>query len=472
MIAAGALLAALLLLAFGDHSIGDSLKQKVLDIVASEGNIKQKPVPSTDHSGNNPPQTTNSNQTSHPPAPTNQQPPKEKGWSDKAKQIPILGDIVEFTEPYYKEYVEPLYNEYVKPWGGPVVEEVVSFFDPTPSLYELFVGKDYDTDEKISGYERYGEPFVNYLLSKKIGKAGGWLSKLDKKLFDGKITNWVGDNLLDPLDKKRDEFVEWACKRDGLFSQNAIGTAYADTGDLNQKKDCLIQDIIGDEGGKKDKEKDKKKEPTPAEQDQEDKLVQDELDKIDEQGLEIDEAHAERFAQKLARENDMPIEKARNIAKKVLQGNAFNQKMRKKYPNNEVYVDYLQPKRGKDNKIVRDKDGKPIMEKHQVRVDSYKPGEEIVSRKYTQLGGITENTAKEYINELVRKYPAGAKISNVATQRKGSGHENQGLAGGTLTGDLILEVPVQTKNIPDSIKQHAKNKGVIIRDENGTILNP
>jgi len=38
------------------------------------------------------------------------------------------------------------------------------------------------------------------------------------------------------------------------------------------------------------------------------------------------------------------------------------------------------------------------------RLDSYIPGKEIVSRKFSQLAKVTEETAKKYIDELVEKY--------------------------------------------------------------------
>ncbi|MFD1428422.1 hypothetical protein [Kroppenstedtia sanguinis] len=107
-----------------------------------------------------------------------------------------------------------------------------------------------------------------------------------------------------------------------------------------------------------------------------------------------------------------------------------------------------------------------------VEADSYVPGREIISRKYTQFNEIKPATAKEYINELARKYPPGAKIADVPTQRKGSGHQNDGLrTQEDITGVMILEVPVQKGKVPKEILDHATKKDVVIRDENGKILN-
>src|SRR5699024_9216402 len=107
-----------------------------------------------------------------------------------------------------------------------------------------------------------------------------------------------------------------------------------------------------------------------------------------------------------------PEEKARAITRNIKKGNAFNKKMAVKYPHNEIYIEKPSAKSGK------------------VRLDSYNPKKgEIVSRKYTQLANIKFQTAKNYINELKNKYPPGAKIADVPSQRKGSGHQNDGLAG-------------------------------------------
>ncbi len=83
-------------------------------------------------------------------------PDPEKGWADKAKEIPIIGNIVGKTEP--------LYDEYLKPFGdwsgiGPVAGEVVDFFDPIPDIYELTTGKDWDTGEELGGYDRICRAF-------------------------------------------------------------------------------------------------------------------------------------------------------------------------------------------------------------------------------------------------------------------------------------------------------------------------
>jgi hypothetical protein len=96
------------------------------------------------------------------------------------------------------------------------------------------------------------------------------------------------------------------------------------------------------------------------------------------------------------------------------------------------------------------------------RLDAWTPGEAIVSRKLTQLDGVTADTAKGYIDEFVKKYPNGAVLADTAKNRE------LGIAGQKLTGDMVLEVPPQVGGkISDTIKEYAESQGVFIRDING-----
>jgi len=198
----------------------------------------------------------------------------------------------------------------------------------------------------------------------------------------------------------------------------------------------------------------KNKKPIDNDYDTEDKLINEELDKLKEEGLEIDEQHLEKFVNSL-KNKGYNEQKARNIARAILLGNAFNKKMRERYPYNEVHVN-----------CPKCKNGYAIL-------DSYDPiKQEIVSRKYTQLWKIKPETAKSYIRELVNKYPPGQVIKDVPTQKANSGHQNAGLANFRLQGRMFLEVPVQDKEVPKEILDYATSKDIYIRDENGKILNP
>lgn len=248
VIAAGALFASLLFWAV--QSQEDVLREKVAAVLKGE-RLQVQPSGEAEDAGVepsgagvhrpqipvNPAETTSSS----PPLPD-----PGSGWADKAKEIPVLGWVVEKTEP--------LYNRYLKPFGestglGPIVGEVADFFDPTPALYELATRKDWETGEELGSYDHYVEPFLEYLVAKKVGKGGKLLAKVDNKLTGGKITHRL-EEWTQPVKDKRDQFVEWACSRGGWFSERVVLTAYADPGGSKPDKDCLMQQVLGWSGEK------------------------------------------------------------------------------------------------------------------------------------------------------------------------------------------------------------------------------
>ncbi|MCB0649304.1 MAG: hypothetical protein KDC49_21690, partial [Saprospiraceae bacterium] len=93
-------------------------------------------------------------------------------------------------------------------------------------------------------------------------------------------------------------------------------------------------------------------------------------------------------------------------------GNDFNAKGRLEYEYNEINL----------------VDGK--------RLDSYIPGEEIVSRKATTLSEIQVSTFEGYLKELTTKYKKG-KIIRSNKYMDGPG----AIDGHTLSGDYFLEIP-------------------------------
>jgi hypothetical protein len=108
------------------------------------------------------------------------------------------------------------------------------------------------------------------------------------------------------------------------------------------------------------------------------------------------------------------------------------------------------------------------------RLDSYSPGEFVVSRRWTQLGEITEVSGKRYIDEIMKKYNPFEPTLRIADT---PGNQSQ-LGGSALDGGLmgrpVFEVPVQTSPIPQPVLERASQFGVTIRDPSGTIyrVNP
>ena len=144
---------------------------------------------------------------------------------------------------------------------------------------------------------------------------------------------------------------------------------------------------------------------------------------------------------------------------------AFNKARAKFYPYNEVYLEA--PK-----KAINLPEGAPT--KHQyVRLDSYNPHTgEIVSRKYTQLSEVSEETAIRYLKELSEKYAPGSVIADVPSNRTGV---NKGIfelnQGDKLKGQMILEVPVLKKPIPQNVINYADKLRIKIRNTNNKLYN-
>ncbi|MGP3989049.1 WXG100-like domain-containing protein [Streptomyces sp. 3N207] len=133
---------------------------------------------------------------------------------------------------------------------------------------------------------------------------------------------------------------------------------------------------------------------------------------------------------------DIPKDVRAKIKKNWDRGNEFNRANHHRYPHNEVHLS----------------NGKQL--------DSYRPGEEIVSRKHTQLSDILSSTAKGYIDEIPSKYGPDTVIRS---------DKYPDLDGQPLTGSMILEIPVQKGPIPPDIIAHARAKDVVIRDVNGHV---
>ena len=92
-----------------------------------------------------------------------------------------------------------------------------------------------------------------------------------------------------------------------------------------------------------------------------------------------------------------------------------------------------------------------------VRLDSYVPNKEIVSRKYTKFNEVSEETAIRYLKELKDKYSPGSIIADVPSNNTGANNGIFELNGdNVLRGQMILEVPVQKAEIPPNVLEYAK----------------
>ncbi|WP_117211417.1 hypothetical protein [Allorhizocola rhizosphaerae] len=136
-----------------------------------------------------------------------------------------------------------------------------------------------------------------------------------------------------------------------------------------------------------------------------------------------------------------------HIKQRLDEGNAFN---RKREP-------YYRARGG----------GNEITLSNKTRVDSYVPNKEIVSRKHTDLSSIKEDTAKGYLRELDSKYKSDANVTILDT--KHNRDQIGDVVGGPMRGKPILEVPVQSGGVPQSVLDEAKRLGITIRDETGKV---
>jgi hypothetical protein len=132
------------------------------------------------------------------------------------------------------------------------------------------------------------------------------------------------------------------------------------------------------------------------------------------------------------------------VKRRFQAGEEFNRVNRARYPYNEVEV--LGP------------DGNTF------KVDSYDPvGREIVFRRLTQFADIQEETALQYFGKFLRrKYPRGAIITD-------SPFSPRILWGQRLKGDLVFEIPIQEKPIPQTVLEAAADRGIILRDPAGSV---
>jgi hypothetical protein len=87
------------------------------------------------------------------------------------------------------------------------------------------------------------------------------------------------------------------------------------------------------------------------------------------------------------------------------------------------------------------------------------------SRKNTQLGEVQDATALRYLRELDSKYAPGTRVADVPSTPPE-------LRRTALDGDMVLEVPVQTKAISPRVREVADELGIEIRDVNGYVYNP
>lgn len=130
----------------------------------------------------------------------------------------------------------------------------------------------------------------------------------------------------------------------------------------------------------------------------------------------------------------------------ILRGIAFNKKM------NKEMLDLASEKGLKYFSETWLKKGKKLFS----RVDGYIPDLAIIERKATDLSKITTETAKDYINQLAKKYKPGMKIANEAK-------------GDVLKGERFLQVD-KIGDVSQEVLDYAAKKKVTIVESAGEIF--
>jgi hypothetical protein len=142
-----------------------------------------------------------------------------------------------------------------------------------------------------------------------------------------------------------------------------------------------------------------------------------------------------------------------SFLRRMFEGSAFNWENYHRYEYREVLVEVGDPPR-------------------RYRVDSYAPGEGIVSRKLTQLGEVQPSTAIGYLDEMLRKYnprDPDLRVLGTDANRAQFGDAAGQIVGRPLRGPMVLEVPVQSAPIPKAVLEYADRWDVVIRDVTGRI---
>jgi hypothetical protein len=100
------------------------------------------------------------------------------------------------------------------------------------------------------------------------------------------------------------------------------------------------------------------------------------------------------------------------------------------------------------------------------RLDSYtfrNGPAEIVSRKNRQLAELSLAEVRKDLREFEKKYAVGMPIADTPKNRA------LGIEDDLLTGTYILEVPVQTRPVPQAVLDYARERYITIRDVEGNI---
>jgi hypothetical protein len=147
--------------------------------------------------------------------------------------------------------------------------------------------------------------------------------------------------------------------------------------------------------------------------------------------------------------------KRKQFIANIIRGNRFNIEQWDKSIKNELY-------------LCKSPNGCSKDPKQYVRLDAYDDTIDpalIISRKHTQFSKISIETAKNYLDELSKKYKPGMKGADVPSNITGTKKNttNVGMAGMQINGTQVLQIPTQDRLIPNEIQDYADSLDIDIR---------
>jgi hypothetical protein len=159
------------------------------------------------------------------------------------------------------------------------------------------------------------------------------------------------------------------------------------------------------------------------------------------------------------------IERAQTAGKewraRMFDGSVFNWENYHRYEYREVALE----------RPVTDGQGN-VIGTERFRLDSYDPGDEVVSRRRTQFADIQPSAGIGYIDEMLKKYNPKDEhltVSGTPANRAQFGDAATAMVAEPFDGRMVFEVPVQHSPVPMAILEHARKWWVEIRDVAGTV---
>jgi len=181
----------------------------------------------------------------------------------------------------------------------------------------------------------------------------------------------------------------------------------------------------------------------------------------------LDESSKRIFVKQLDIKNYPSSDVSRLLAKNLSKKNGNKQWFKNFKRGNKFNKEQWNPKYKNELYLCKSPNGCAEKPPKYVRLDAYNDTvipRQIISRKHTQFSEVKYETAKGYLDELATKYKPGMKGADVPSNIKGTelNKTNAGMSGRSIDGIQVLEIPTQSKPIPQSIIDYADSLDIEI----------